>query len=503
MPEVPAGITSVVLTGRYIRPDGTPLSGTVTFEPPAHLTIPDADIISIGAATATLDDTGSFRISLIATDDPGTQPAGWTYTVIERLRQANGRTFPIALPGGTPEVNLADIVPSAPSDGEYVVVTGPAGRDGTQIYSGEGTPSDLMGVDGDFYVSTVEGDVRLYGPKSGGFWPADGLPLAGVTSVNGQGGIVELTAGDVGAEAEGSAATAVSAHATADDPHGDRAWATGLFMPRGGGVLTGGLTADLNVRAAFFKTTSATEHAVTIVQAATTGTSGVALNVSSLKTTDSAMYLSGRETARGTLKIAHLNGGEGPTSDASAAAVSVDLQRFGKGGTAAQGIFVTATEGPTTGRLLVLRNSDPTENDDFVVAADGRTGIRIPVGNTPAAALEVRQRDTSTVGALILGAAGTTQPIFQVKNSGGTATFEVGTSGAVVFRSVSFYTNSLQLGSTSSDFGGSAGAVISMKNVATPPGSNPTGGGILFVEGGALKYRGSGGGVTTIAPAAA
>src|SRR5690606_31918040 len=112
MPEVPAGITSVVLTGRYIRPDGTPLSGTVTFEPPAHLTIPDADIISIGAATATLDDTGSFRISLIATDDPGTQPAGWTYTVIERLRQANGRTFPIALPGGTPEVNLADIVPS-------------------------------------------------------------------------------------------------------------------------------------------------------------------------------------------------------------------------------------------------------------------------------------------------------------------------------------------------------------------------------------------------------
>lgn len=35
----------------------------------------------------------------------------------------------------------------------------------------------------------------------------------------------------------------------------------------------------------------------------------------------------------------------------------------------------------------------------------------------------------------------------------------------------------------------------------TPPGSNPTGGGILYVESGALKYRGSGGTVTTLAPA--
>ncbi|MFD5161039.1 hyaluronoglucosaminidase [Streptomyces hawaiiensis] len=268
------------------------------------------------------------------------------------------------------------------------------------------------------------------------------------------------------------------------------------------GAVTGlSFNTDSAVRSAFFRTTSTTEHAVTIVQGGTSGTSGVALNVSSLKPTDSAMYLSGRELDRGTLKIAHLNGGAGPTDDTGSSAISIDLQRFGKGGTAAQGIWLTATEGPTTGRLLVLRNSDPTTTDDFVVDADGRTGVRIPVGNVPAAALEVRQRDTTTVGALILGAASTTVPIFQVKNSAGTATFEVGTSGAVVFRAVSFYTNSLQLGSTSSDLGGSAGAVIGMKNVTTAPTTNPTGGGILYVEAGALKYRGSGGTVTTIGPA--
>jgi hypothetical protein len=40
-----------------------------------------------------------------------------------------------------------------------------------------------------------------------------------------------------------------------------------------------------------------------------------------------------------------------------------------------------------------------------------------------------------------------------------------------------------------------------MKNVTTPPNSNPSGGGILYVDAGALKYRGSSGTVTTIAPA--
>jgi hypothetical protein len=48
--------------------------------------------------------------------------------------------------------------------------------------------------------------------------------------------------------------------------------------------------------------------------------------------------------------------------------------------------------------------------------------------------------------------------------------------------------------------GGGSG-VIAMANRVTAPASNPTGGGILYVESGALKYRGSSGTVTTIAPA--
>lgn len=48
---------------------------------------------------------------------------------------------------------------------------------------------------------------------------------------------------------------------------------------------------------------------------------------------------------------------------------------------------------------------------------------------------------------------------------------------------------------------GSGDGVVTIADVATAPTTNPTGGGILYVEGGALKYRGSAGTVTTIAPA--
>jgi hypothetical protein len=53
---------------------------------------------------------------------------------------------------------------------------------------------------------------------------------------------------------------------------------------------------------------------------------------------------------------------------------------------------------------------------------------------------------------------------------------------------------------TTSQFG-SGGGVIGIANATTVPTTNPTGGGVLYVEGGALKYRGSSGTITTIANA--
>lgn len=53
---------------------------------------------------------------------------------------------------------------------------------------------------------------------------------------------------------------------------------------------------------------------------------------------------------------------------------------------------------------------------------------------------------------------------------------------------------------TSSQFGSGQG-VIAVANAIVAPSGNPAGGGILYVENGALKYRGSNGTVTTVAPA--
>ncbi len=83
------------------------------------------------------------------------------------------------------------------------------------------------------------------------------------------------------------------------------------------------------MRAAFLKTTSPTQHAVTIYQASTTGVDVVAaLNLISDNRETSAVYISGHETLpRGTVKVTHTNGGSGATDDTSSSALSVDLKR--------------------------------------------------------------------------------------------------------------------------------------------------------------------------------
>jgi hypothetical protein len=50
-------------------------------------------------------------------------------------------------------------------------------------------------------------------------------------------------------------------------------------------------------------------------------------------------------------------------------------------------------------------------------------------------------------------------------------------------------------------WGSGTGAVIFVANTTLAPAANPVGGGVLYVEAGVLKYRGSGGTITTIANA--
>jgi hypothetical protein len=78
--------------------------------------------------------------------------------------------------------------------------------------------------------------------------------------------------------------------------------------------------------------------------------------------------------------------------------------------------------------------------------------------------------------------------------------YEAGRSGTPLDADGNRFRSNTQFGSTTGSFGGGDG-VIGIANRTTAPSSNPTGGGVLYADSGALKWRGSGGTVTTIAPA--
>jgi len=82
---------------------------------------------------------------------------------------------------------------------------------------------------------------------------------------------------------------------------------------------------------------------------------------------------------------------------------------------------------------------------------------------------------------------GSNSGIHFLTNGAGTARIKIASDGSLGIN-------------TETQFGSGAG-VIGIANATTAPTANPIGGGVLYVQSGALKYRGSSGTPTTIAPA--
>jgi hypothetical protein len=117
---------------------------------------------------------------------------------------------------------------------------------------------------------------------------------------------------------------------------------------------------------------------------------------------------------------------------------------------------------------------------------------------------------TAETTAVIRANSGLTGNLQEWQNSGGTAIALVGSTGNIRtpallstdnLNAITFgATRNIQFGSATQSFGGGE-VVIGIRNATTVPTSNPTSGGVLYVESGALKYRGSSGTITTIANA--
>jgi hypothetical protein len=120
------------------------------------------------------------------------------------------------------------------------------------------------------------------------------------------------------------------------------------------------------------------DHAVVLNLASHSG-GNAALNAVSANSAFSACEVSGH----GTLKISHVNpSSQDPTSDANAAAVSIDLRTAGNAtGAAAQGIFLKSTTGGTCGKII--NYGDSTGVTIFALLPDGSLLLR-PLDSLPA-----------------------------------------------------------------------------------------------------------------------
>lgn len=83
------------------------------------------------------------------------------------------------------------------------------------------------------------------------------------------------------------------------------------------------------------------------------------------------------------------------------------------------------------------------------------------------------------------------------KSPGGTIATRIGANGNFVAEGTFYSKAGMQLGSTNFDLGGGYGGVIGMDNAATVPTTNPTGGIIVYAEGGVLKVRQADGTIVT------
>jgi hypothetical protein len=230
--SLPAGIQTVTLYGTYPHPDGTPMRGTVSVTPrPGKIVAASSGVTVQGPVVRDLDATGSFTMTVVATDSDGINPTGFTYDVTLSFVDAPGDAFPISLPKAAPTVSLNAITPAAsPSSGTYLIVTGPAGPAGP---TGAPGPQPALGAAGAGSTIALKSD----DPST-----SDARTPTAHAASHAAGNSDPLTPAAIGAETPAGATSKIATHASATDPHNDRSWASGQFYP-----LTSGSNLDTYV----------------------------------------------------------------------------------------------------------------------------------------------------------------------------------------------------------------------------------------------------------------
>jgi hypothetical protein len=148
---------------------------------------------------------------------------------------------------------------------------------------------------------------------------------------------------------------------------------------------------------------------------------------------------------------------------------------------------------PSLNDALVVFDSTTTTVERMRITSAGDVGI----GTTaPAGKLHVNGQ-TYIQGTVSGGVASSTL----IGNNAGQAQIWALGPDTSTRGTFAFVLGASNLTSSYTAFSVDASANIEIRNTLSAPTTNPTGGGVLYVEAGALKYRGSSGTVTTIANA--
>lgn len=124
----------------------------------------------------------------------------------------------------------------------------------------------------------------------------------------------------------------------------------------GGELLVSNGTVNTGNAAVFYSNVASALGRIVHITADNVSFNKEALYVESDSNSTTTLGVHGNNNTQGVIKVEHVDPGSG--ADGNAAALSIDLQGAS---TAAQGIFIDATTGGTTGNLLELRNSGATK----------------------------------------------------------------------------------------------------------------------------------------------
>jgi hypothetical protein len=447
-------ITYVEVRDTALKADQTPATGYYLFVPSGAIrngtTSQTADVIR-----ADIAEDGTVSVRLAAGDDPDTEPEGLTYTVIRRT-QADPKSQPVVSPAYSITVNAADAtdgidlaeratVDVMPELVQYALsVAGVSPDPATGDVPLTAADIDALPANG----GTVSGSVTLASSFAGG--EDDGTGTDSTSHLN----LNSYQRADVGSFGE-----TIRHYLRRKDAKAMEAW----YFP------ASGYDANRNPVGAFKPVVWAGAH---------WEANNHASNHKhwSVETPDASGAIQTRFEVRfGNPNVDNAIAGLDKTL------IATNLADFVVRCTNGQEMRLTSPNGE---EKKIVFSRDPEGDPQYRRWAIRSTNESETGSNAGSNFQIARYDDTGTLQ---------DNPLV-ISRSTGNVTLTPG----VVARRASSTASSLSLNTTSL---GSGVGVLAIGNAATAPTGTPTGGGVLYVEGGALKYKGSSGTVTTIAPA--